>query len=141
MIREDVSHILGFVIPEGEWDSTFNAVMEAGAIDLKKITQILLLLCKRVEKLEGVPIEPPKFPTTISLYNPTKDDFTDTFDISGKGLPEQFVIHSKEIMTFGEVAGQNIRVHLINFVAAKRQINTLDIPAMSKIFDEVTVVV
>lgn len=51
-IRQEVSRILGFTIPEGEWDKSFSELDKEGRITKKHLIEILLLLLKREEARE-----------------------------------------------------------------------------------------
>lgn len=51
-IRIDISRILGFTIPEGEFEKSFRELDKDGRITKKHIIEILLLLIKREQERE-----------------------------------------------------------------------------------------
>lgn len=51
-IRKEVSNILGFSIPQGKWDKSFNELDKEGRIQKKQMLEIILLLLKREEERE-----------------------------------------------------------------------------------------
>ncbi len=51
-------------------------------------------------------------PTTI--FNPTKSDFTHTYDVSGKGEPIPFTIGALKYATFGKTIADHLAKHLRN---------------------------
>lgn len=52
-IRQEVSRILGFTIPEGKWDKSFDTLDKEGRVTKKHLLQILLLLLKKEEDREN----------------------------------------------------------------------------------------
>ena len=52
-IRQETSNILGFTIPEGDWDNSFKSLDIEGRITKRHLIKILLLLLKREEDREN----------------------------------------------------------------------------------------
>ena len=51
-LREEISHIVGFAIPEGKWDSMFSRLGTEGRIDIRTLIRIVLVLIKHIEAQE-----------------------------------------------------------------------------------------
>jgi hypothetical protein len=52
-IREEVSAILKIRIEPDHWDIAFKRLEVAGKMDMRKVHEILAILCKKVEQLEN----------------------------------------------------------------------------------------
>lgn len=52
-IREKVSALIGQHIEENGWEATFKELDPHGGFDFKVIQQIVIDLCKRMEKMEN----------------------------------------------------------------------------------------
>lgn len=52
-IREYIGDLIGQYIPENKWDETFKELNIQGWIDTKVTQQIIVELCKRIERLEN----------------------------------------------------------------------------------------
>lgn len=50
----------------------------------------------------------------IPLYNPTKDNFSTTYDINGDGNPVAYTIASEEIAYFEPAIAEHMKKHLAN---------------------------
>lgn len=53
MIRQEVSRILGYTIPEGAWDKSFKDLSKEGRITIKHVIEILIVLLKKQEEREN----------------------------------------------------------------------------------------
>jgi hypothetical protein len=51
-IRRQVSEILGVLIPENKWKEVFKELNGAGRITQKEITEIVIVILKRLEEME-----------------------------------------------------------------------------------------
>ena len=52
-LRQEVSSVLGFTIPTGQWKESFALLQKESRILPKQIIQILLILLEREEKREN----------------------------------------------------------------------------------------
>jgi len=51
-LRREVSNLLGVVIPDDAWESTFAELEKTGRIQMKQVVQLLVMLLKRAEENE-----------------------------------------------------------------------------------------
>lgn len=52
MIRDEVSKIIGYKIEKGFWGAAFKKLEISGGMPTRKMLEILLLVCQKIEKLE-----------------------------------------------------------------------------------------
>ncbi len=52
MIREEVSKILGIRIEKGYWNTIFKNLDVSGGITQRKLLEIIILLCQKMEAIE-----------------------------------------------------------------------------------------
>ena len=52
MIREEVSKILGIKVEKGYWNTIFKGLDVSGGITMRKMLEIVILLCQKVEAME-----------------------------------------------------------------------------------------
>jgi hypothetical protein len=52
MIRDEISKIIGYKIEKGYWQAAFKKLEQSGGIPARKMLDILLLLCQKIEKME-----------------------------------------------------------------------------------------
>lgn len=52
-IRKEISDIFGFVIPEGSWDESLDALNRDGRLSFKHLYKIVIVLLKREEEREN----------------------------------------------------------------------------------------
>ncbi len=62
MIRNDVGRIVGTVISEDNWESTFRALDSAGKINQRVMLDLIVYLCRRIEGMEDAQREPVNTP-------------------------------------------------------------------------------
>ena len=53
MIRDRVGNILGARIEKGRWDETIKALDTSGKINLRKVLDVVVELCKYLEEKEN----------------------------------------------------------------------------------------
>ena len=80
-------------------------------------------------------------PKKIPLYNPLREDFTVTYDITGDKDPRPFTIHAQEIEYFEPIVARHIVKHLADAVLAERGIRTNYTDDMTAIKKEIEVTV
>jgi len=52
MIREDISKVLGYRIEKDRWEESIKALDSAGKITLRKVLDMVIVVCKHIEKNE-----------------------------------------------------------------------------------------
>jgi len=56
----------------------------------------------------------PQKENQIGVYNPLSEDFSVTYDISGRGEPVLFTVHAGEIEFFEPVVARHVKKHLVD---------------------------
>ena len=127
-MKSDISAILG--IPVEDYDEAFKQLELKGGFDAIKVHKLLILLIKRVEKLETAqPIltEKPKeiTPDKIPVYNPDLEDFKCIMrDEKTNKQMEPFVVPGKDIAYFESKVAKHIQKQLASWLFTKRAIKT-----------------
>jgi hypothetical protein len=52
-LRHEVSQIVGYLIPENGFKSTFKELNETGNIDMKTLARIMVVVLEHLDKLES----------------------------------------------------------------------------------------
>ena len=52
MIRDEISKTLGYRIEKDRWDESVKALDTAGKITLRKVLEMVIVVCKHIEKNE-----------------------------------------------------------------------------------------
>ena len=127
-MKTDVAEILG--IPVEDYDEAFKQLELKGGFDAIKVHKLLILLIKRVEKLETAqPIltETPKElkQDRIPVYNPDIEDFKCVMrDEKTNKQMEPFVVPGKDIAYFEPKVAKHIKKQLTSWLFTKRGIKT-----------------
>lgn len=143
MIKNEVEAILGIQI--NDWDSAFTELETRGAFDAIKVHKLLVLLCKKLEKIENAtpsPIEAPKTAVVldkIPVYNPDTEDFKCVMrDEKTNKQMEPFIVPAQDIAYFEPKVAEHIKKQLASYLLSKRGIKTNSEDDMKKIIDEIT---
>jgi len=127
-LKNEIAGILG--IPVEDYDEAFKQLEVKGGFDNAKVHKLLILLIKRVEKLETAqPIltETPKElkQDRIPVYNPDIEDFKCVMrdEKTNKQMPP-FIVPGKDIAYFEPKVAEHIKKQLASWIFTKRGIKT-----------------
>jgi len=142
-MKTEVAQILG--IPVEDYDSAFAQLELKGGFDAIKVHKLLILLCKRIEKLENTqPIlqDPPKEikPDKVAVYNPDTEDFSCVMRDEKTNKPmAPFIVPAKDIAHFEPKVAEHIKKQLESWLISKRGLKGNVEEARAKIKDEIKV--
>lgn len=143
-MKSEVSEILGIEVTD--WDETFNKLEEKGGFDAIKVHKLLVLLCKKVEKLENANLSPSDAPKTplklekIPVYNPDTEDFKCVMrDEKTNKQMEPYIVPAQDIAYFEPKIAEHIKKQLEGYLISKRGLKGNTEEATKKIKEEISV--
>lgn len=85
--------------------------------------------------LEALAIKPKEF----GVYNPTKEDFTCTYDTNGDGQPLSYTVNSMDIAFFPDFIAEHVKKHLADKIIQARGVKTNHEDEYKDILEEISV--